>query len=53
MPLLPAVFLVARFSLAFGAGCLFEPIAGRGLAAVFAVLVQLILQGLQLILQGL
>nr|QNO41334.1 hypothetical protein CJOJDLJA_00001 [Methanosarcinales archaeon ANME-2c ERB4] len=53
MPLLPAVLLVARFSLAFGAGRLFESIAGRGLAAVFAVLIQLILQGLQLILHGL
>jgi hypothetical protein len=52
MPLLPAILFVARFPLAFGAGLL-ETIAGRGFAAVFAVLVQLILQGLQLILQGL
>jgi hypothetical protein len=52
MPLLPTVLFVAPFPLAFGAGLL-EAIAGRGLATVFAVLLQLILQGLQLILQGL
>ena len=52
MPLLPAILFVARLSPAFGARFL-ETIAGRGLAAVFAVLVQLILQGLQLILHGL
>jgi hypothetical protein len=52
MPILPAVLLVAWFPLASGAGLL-ETVAGRRLAAVFAVLVQLILQGLQLILHGL
>jgi len=46
MPLLSTVLFVARKLRAFGAGRLFEPIAGRWLAAVFAVLVQLILQGL-------
>jgi len=46
MPLLSTVLLVARLSQTFGEGRLFEPIAGWGLAAVFAVLVQLILQGL-------
>jgi len=45
MPLLPAVLFVARLSPVFSAGLL-ETIAGRGLATVFAVLVQLILQGL-------
>ena len=40
MPLLPTVLFVARFPLAFGAGRLFKPIAGRWLAAVFTVLVQ-------------
>ena len=39
MPLLPTVLFVARLSPAFGAGLL-ETIAGRELAAVFAVLVR-------------
>ena len=39
MPLLPAILFVARLSPAFGARLL-ETIAGRGLAAVFAILVR-------------
>ena len=34
------LFLLPGDPLAFGAGCLFEPLAGMGLAAVFAVLVR-------------
>ena len=39
MPILPTVLFVARLSPAFGARLL-ETIAGRGLAAVFAILVR-------------